>query len=193
MTAVLAEKEYKGKDFEIINGQVYMMSPARFDHAAIAGNIFFLFKKYLWGKKCVPIPDGVKVEVKNKAGNKNSVVPDFMVVCDRDKIKNNKIVGAPDLVVEVISTSTRKKDRTVKKDAYEEMGVKEYWLVEIGAKNIDRYLLIDGKFELENSYAILDQYDIDERDEEGTEMPPSTIKVSLYDDLYIDLEDVFYY
>lgn len=193
MTEDLAEKDYKGKDFEVINGQIYMMSPARFDHAVVAGRIYRRFVNYLDGKKCVPIPDGVKVEVKNKAGNKNSVVPDFMVVCDRDKIRNNRIVGAPDLVVEVISASTRKKDKTVKKDAYEEMGVKEYWLVEIGAKNIDRYLLIDGKFELENSYAILDQYDIDERDEEGKEMPPSTIKVSLYDDLYIDLEDVFNY
>ena len=51
MQANLAKKDYKGKSFEIIDGQVYMMSPVRFTHAIVAGNIYRIFSNYLKGKK----------------------------------------------------------------------------------------------------------------------------------------------
>ena len=191
MQANLAKKDYKGKSFEIIDGQVYMMSPVRFTHAIVAGNIYRIFSNYLKGKKCIAIPDGVKVEVTNiDNGNKNSLVPDCMIVCDRSKIKNDLIAGAPDLVVEVLSKSTMKIDRTIKKDAYENIGVKEYWIVSSSDKSIERYLLIDGKYELENVYYLDEDYE-NFADDEGTVLPITKIKVSLYDDLYVDLEDVF--
>lgn len=191
MQANLADKDYKGKSFEIIDGQVYMMSPVRFTHAIVAGNIYRIFSNYLKGKKCIAIPDGVKVEVTNiDNGNKNSLVPDCMIVCDRSKIKNDLIAGAPDLVVEVLSKSTMKIDRTIKKDAYENIGVKEYWIVSSSDKSIERYLLIDGKYELENVYYLDEDYE-NFADDEGTVLPITKIKVSLYDDLYVDLEDVF--
>ena len=191
MQTNLAKKDYKGKSFEIIDGQVYMMSPVRFTHAIVAGNIYRIFSNYLKGKKCIAIPDGVKVEVTNiDNGNKNSLVPDCMIVCDRSKIKNDLIAGAPDLVVEVLSKSTMKIDRTIKKDAYENIGVKEYWIVSSSDKSIERYLLIDGKYELENVYYLDEDYE-NFADDEGTVLPITKIKVSLYDDLYVDLEDVF--
>ena len=191
MQANLADKDYKGKSFEIIDGQVYMMSPVRFTHAIVAGNIYRIFSNYLKGKKCIAIPDGVKVEVTNiDNGNKNSLVPDCMIVCDRSKIKNDLIAGAPDLVVEVLSKSTMKIDRTIKKDAYENIGVKEYWIVSASDKFIERYLLVDGKYDLENVYYLDEDYE-NFADDEGTVLSITKIKVSLYDDLYVDLEDVF--
>ena len=191
MQANLAKKDYKGKSFEIIDGQVYMMSPVRFTHAIVAGNIYRIFSNYLKGKKCIAIPDGVKVEVTNiDNGNKNSLVPDCMIVCDRSKIKNDLIAGAPDLVVEVLSKSTMKIDRTIKKDAYENIGVKEYWIVSASDKFIERYLLVDGKYDLEDVYYLDEDYE-NFADDEGTVLPITKIKVSLYDDLYVDLEDVF--
>lgn len=191
MQANLADKDYKGKSFEIIDGQVYMMSPVRFTHAIVAGNIYRIFSNYLKGKKCIAIPDGVKVEVTNiDNGNKNSLVPDCMIVCDRSKIKNDLIAGAPDLAVEVLSKSTMKIDRTIKKDAYENIGVKEYWIVSASDKFIERYLLVDGKYDLENVYYLDEDYE-NFADDEGTVLPITKIKVSLYDDLYVDLEDVF--
>lgn len=191
MQANLADKDYKGKSFEIIDGQVYMMSPVRFTHAIVAGNIYRIFSNYLKGKKCIAIPDGVKVEVTNiDNGNKNSLVPDCMIVCDRSKIKNDLIAGAPDLAVEVLSKSTMKIDRTIKKDAYENIGVKEYWIVSASDKFIERYLLVDGKYDLEDVYYLDEDYE-NFADDEGTVLPITKIKVSLYDDLYVDLEDVF--
>lgn len=191
MQTNLAKKDYKGKSFEIIDGQVYMMSPVRFTHAIVAGNIYRIFSNYLKGKKCIAIPDGVKVEVTNiDNGNKNSLVPDCMIVCDRSKIKNDLIAGAPDLAVEVLSKSTMKIDRTIKKDAYENIGVKEYWIVSASDKFIERYLLVDGKYDLEDVYYLDEDYE-NFADDEGTVLPITKIKVSLYDDLYVDLEDVF--
>ena len=191
MQTNLVEKDYKGKSFEIIDGQVYMMSPVRFTHAIVAGNIYRIFSNYLKGKKCIAIPDGVKVEAANiDTGNKNSLVPDCMIVCDRSKIKNDLIAGAPDLAVEVLSKSTMKIDRTIKKDAYENIGVKEYWIVSASDKFIERYLLVDGKYDLENVYYLDEDYE-NFADDEGTVLPITKIKVSLYDDLYVDLEDVF--
>lgn len=199
MTPELAAKEYPNKPFEIIEGKVYFMSPARFEHAIVAGNIFLIFGNFLKGKKCTPIPDGVKVIMKNpKTGKNNSMVPDFMVVCDRSKIRGGNVHGAPDLVAEVFSRSTWMKDRTVKKDAYEAMGVKELWLVSAEAKSIERYLLTDGKYVLENVYGAT----LPEGEEEDTELdddgnlmppPPTKLKVSLYDDLIVDADEVFAY
>lgn len=64
-----------------------------------------------------------------------------MVVCNKDIIKKDGVHGVPDLIVEVISPSTAKKDKGYKKDLYETCGVKEYWLVDTDNRSIEVYLL----------------------------------------------------
>ena len=96
---------------ELIDGKVVMMSPATPWHNFIAGNIFNIFKNYLIGKKCVPFHDGTSVRLTDE----DIFVPDFMVVCDRSKIKSKWIHGAPDLVVEILSPSTAKNDKGYKR------------------------------------------------------------------------------
>ena len=71
-------------------------------------------------------------------------VPDFMVVCDREKIKADGVHSAPDLVLEVLSPSTAKNDKGYKKSVYESSGVPEYWIVSPKEKSIEVYLLQDG-------------------------------------------------
>ena len=57
--------------------------------------------------------------------------PDFMVVCDTEKMKDGRhVIGAPDWVVEVLSPSTRKRDMQIKRDKYLSSGVREYWMVD---------------------------------------------------------------
>ena len=82
---------------ELINGEVVLMAPALPPHVRISGNIFGSFLNYLKDKKCAPIADGVTVFLSDT----EHYVPDFMVVCDPDKIKRDGVHGAPDLVVEV--------------------------------------------------------------------------------------------
>ncbi len=65
--------------------------------------------------------------------------PDVLIVCDKDKIKNNHVYGAPDFVLEVISPSTKKRDYTIKVDKYMKAGVKEYWIIDPYQKKLVRY------------------------------------------------------
>ena len=135
---------------ELIGGKVVMMSPAATNHNLISGNIFHIFKTYLKGKKCIPFGDNEKVFLTST----DHYVPDFMVVCDRDKIKPDGVHGAPDLVVEVLSPSTAKYDRVHKKDVYEQSGVPEYWLVSPGDRSIEVYRLDGGKYVPHNVYTL---------------------------------------
>jgi Uma2 family endonuclease len=76
------------------------------------------------------------------------VQPDVFVVCDPLKITEKNVQGAPDLIVEVISPATARKDRWEKKDLYERFGVLEYILVDAGGEYVERYLLEDsGRFD----------------------------------------------
>ena len=84
---------------ELIGGKIVAMSPAASNHNRIAGNIFGIFWSYLRGKPCVPYGDGELVYLTAE----DTFIPDFMIVCDRNKIKHDGIHGAPDLVVEILS------------------------------------------------------------------------------------------
>ena len=110
-----------------------------------------------------------------------------MVVCDPDKVKYNGVYGAPDLVVEVLSPSTAKRDRGYKKQVYEQCGVQEYWLVNVAEKSVEQYLLAEGRLELAEVYTLPPDY----LTEEEKEPYITEFKCSLYDDLLIKLEDVF--
>lgn len=172
---------------ELIGGKFIAMSPATPRHNFIAGNIFNLFKNYLKGKPCVPFHDGTEVRL----GKQDRFIPDFMVVCDRDKIKSQYIQGNPDLVVEVLSPSTAKNDRWYKKNAYEANGVPEYWLVDPAGKSIEVYLLADGQYRLENIYYFYTEEEIAEMDEEEKAALVTSFHCHLYDDLDISLADIF--
>ena len=173
---------------ELIDGKITAMSPVAPNHSLTAGNIYTIFKNHLKKRKCTPIFDGVMVYLTED----DRFIPDVMVVCDRDKIKADGVYGAPDLVVEVRSPSTAKRDRGHKKDAYERHGVREYWLVSPGDCSIEVYLLQDGRFHLDNVYSVYHDYDLFDMTEEERAAVVTEFRCSLYDDLVIRLEDVFY-
>ena len=173
---------------EIINGQPVLMSPRpTTNHNRVSGNIYFQFKKHLKGRPCEPFDDGMEVYLDEK----NRFIPDMMVVCDPEKIHQNGVYGAPDLVVEVLSPSTMKRDKGDKKTAYEQAGVKEYWIVSTEEKSIEQYLLIDGRFVLHEVYAVYPDYLLEKMTDEEKAEIITEFKCSLYDDLLIKLEDVF--
>lgn len=172
---------------ELLNGKVVLMSPRPLvNHNLAMGNIFNAFSNYLRGKKCLPFSDGTDVYLTEK----DRVIPDVMIICNRDIIKRNGIYGVPDLIVEVLSHGTEKKDRGYKKDLYERCGVREYWLVDTENRSVEVYLLKDEKFVLDEVYQIFPDYVImtdEERAGYKNEVP-----VSLYNDFSIPLKDIFY-
>ncbi|MDE6887357.1 MAG: Uma2 family endonuclease [Eubacterium sp.] len=173
---------------EKLNGQIILMSPRpSVNHNQLVGNIYHIFRSYLKGKTCKAFTDGVDVFLTDK----DNVIPDAMIVCNKDIIKPDGIHGAPDLVVEVLSPSTAKNDRGYKKDLYEAAGVKEYWIVDPTMRSIEAYLLSDKrKYVLDGFYGLFpDNPSITEleRQESKKEIP-----VSLYSDFRIPLEEIFY-
>ena len=185
MSGNLAYQEERRE--ELIGGNVVMMSPASAEHVYTAGSIYNIFKNYLKGKNCIPFSDGLLVHLTDE----NKFVPDMMVVCDRSKIKSDGVHGAPDLVVEVLSPSTAKDDRTRKKEVYEACGVPEYWLVSPADKSIEVYLLESGKYILHDVYTVRPDWVLKQMTDEERAAIVTEFKCHLYDDLIIRLDDIF--
>ena len=114
--------------YELIGGQVFMMAPPTVKHQDTVTEIAHQFKTYFAGKSCKTLvsPVGVCLD------ENTAVQPDVLVVCDRSKIGEKTINGAPDLVVEVSSPSTKVHDLNRKRLLYKEAGVREYWVVDDG-------------------------------------------------------------
>lgn len=174
---------------ELIDGKLIAMSPRpSVPHNYICGNIFWIFKTYLHGKRCTPFADGTDLYLSEK----EQYIPDGMIVCDPDKIQTDGVHGAPDLVVEVLSPSTAKYDRGHKKDVYEAHGVREYWIVNPADLIVEQYFLENGRFVLNETYAIFPDYLLEKMKPEERAAVMTEFKCSLYDDLTIRLEDIFY-
>ncbi len=178
----------KYEKYELIDGNVYMMSSPSIKHIQIAGNIYSSFRKYLRGKRCKTF------EAPNvKLGENDQFIPDVVIVCRPEIIDEVRINGAPDLVVEILSPSTSKNDRTKKFQKYAEYGVKEYWIVDPKNKLVEVYHLVEGKFVLDEVYHPYTELELEcltDTEKAETESQ-KMIKVSLYDDFIIDVADVF--
>ncbi|MBO6210772.1 MAG: Uma2 family endonuclease [Schwartzia sp.] len=172
---------------EKINGQEVLMSPRPATrHSRAAGRIYGIFFQFLRKKRCEAF-----FEHEVHLDDENVFVPDVLIICDKNKIKANWIDGAPDLVVEVLSPSTTINDRGIKKDVYERSGVKEYWIVDPSAKSIEVHYLKDGRLVLDHVYMIFPPEEWERMTEEQRAAARLSVKVSLYDDLLVDVREVF--
>lgn len=173
---------------EMLNGNAIAMSPSpTWNHMAVAGNIYGIFRNYLRGKNCIPIQDGFDLHLTEK----DVFVPNMMVVCDRSKIKRNGVYGTPNLVVEILSPSTAKNDRGYKKGVYEACGVSEYWIVDPTQRFIEVYLLQGGRYVLDNIYTLYSAEELEEMTDEEKTVVVTEFTCHLYDDLTIRLDDIF--
>jgi len=174
---------------EVINGVEIMMSPTAFsNHNHVKANVLFVFKQYLKGNICIPFGDGEKLALDYlKEGD--YVIPDFFVLCDRSKQKKDGVHGAPVLVVEVLSPGTAKYDRGDKKEIYQKICVKEYWIIEPDKKSIEVYILHDGVYRLDDIYRIPEE-DEPEKDKKAA---ITSFYIKSFPDMRVNLEDIFEY
>ena len=129
--------------WEVIDGGAYCMTPApSLQHQKISGNFYSAFREFLKNKPCRPFyaPTDVVLD------EANIVQPDVLVVCDPKKMEGLNILGAPDLVVEILSPSTRLKDKRDKKALYERFGVREYLIVYPEEEMVELFYLHDGLY-----------------------------------------------
>jgi len=140
---------------ELIKGKIFRMSPAPSgNHQIISGNIFAKLHVFLDDKPCkvFSAPFDVRLVRNEKSDKKvkNVVQPDVCVICDLSKMADTRsCLGAPDIIVEVLSPGNNKKELEIKYNLYEEFGVKEYWVVYPSEQSILRYILNEeGKFKV---------------------------------------------
>ena len=124
---------------ELIDGVIYDMAAPTDKHQVISGEIFAKFRDYIRKNKGKCITVMAPLDVQLDCDEKTMVQPDVVIVCDRDKFKEGRVFGAPDLVVEVLSESTRKKDIVIKGAKYSNAGVREFWLVDPKKKRVHVY------------------------------------------------------
>ena len=126
---------------ELIDGAFYDMASPSSIHQLISGKIFKCFDDYIEQNRGDCIALYAPLDVQLDCDDKTMVQPDVMIVCDREKLKEHAVYGAPDLVIEVLSKSTRKKDCCKKLEKYVEAGVREYWMVDPDKKKVVVYTM----------------------------------------------------
>jgi len=142
---------------EIIRGQIFKMSPApKSYHQQISSRLFLPLGNFFVNKNCelFHAPFDVVLPVKNQKKNTSTTVvqPDLCIICDLDKIDEAGCTGAPDLIIEILSDSTSKKDLNDKYSIYEECGVKEYWIVMPKQQLVEIFSLQNGKYQRIKTY-----------------------------------------
>jgi Uma2 family endonuclease len=80
------------------------------------------------------------------------VQPDLCIICDENKLDDRGCVGAPDLIIEIVSPGNSKRELKTKFDLYEENNVLEYWVVHPTEKSIQQFVLIKNKFQLVHTF-----------------------------------------
>lgn len=138
---------------ELIKGYIFKMSPAPAEfHQRISQKVNYALYNYFYSKPCEVYTAPFDVRLVRRTvtdGEITTVVqPDICVICDLQKIDKKGCLGAPDIVVEILSPGNNKVELQNKYDAYEEAGVKEYWLLQPQGKLFFKYLLDEnGKFQ----------------------------------------------
>jgi Uma2 family endonuclease len=138
---------------ELIKGKIFKVGPTPNPvHQQLLGDIFTLLKTFLPRKPCKVFFAPFDVRLTDKSMDDKDIItvlqPDICVVFDRTKVDKRGCIGAPDLVVEVLSPGNSAKELRNKYEVYEEAGVKEYWVVSPQNQNFLIYTLHDGKFQL---------------------------------------------
>jgi Uma2 family endonuclease len=168
---------------ELFNGFVKMMTPAPSRiHQRISANLVRVWGNCLFNKKCevYHAPSDVRLPKNNKNKTNKAICtvvqPDLYVVCDLSKLDNQGCLGAPDLIIEIVSPKNSKRDIKDKFEIYQEHGVREYWIVNPNDENVNVFILDEkGKYQFVGMYAGDDK-----------------IPVNIFNgDLAIDLMEVF--
>lgn len=148
---------------EVINGEIISMSPSPTPkHQRIQRELMINFSNGLKEKTCEVLssPIDVCLFAEKEESNDNIinwVQPDLLVICDKNKISDKNIVGAPDLVIEILSPATARNDRVVKFNSYQKAGVREYGIVDPIHESVEVYVLDHGLFKQNGVYFKGDQ------------------------------------
>lgn len=141
------QKVEKDRKIEFINGKVVNFDPVCLRDSNVIDSLLFLLFKHVNSHQ-LGFLGHYKLMIQL---TRNDYEPD---ICFFDKSQSNKFTDdqwlfpTPDFVVEVLSPSTEKTDRTIKFDDYEAHGVKEYWIIDPEKEFVEQYILTDDNYDL---------------------------------------------
>jgi Uma2 family endonuclease len=137
---------------ELIRGKIFKKAAAapRRIHQKVSTEILIRIGIFLKGHACqvYAAPFDVRFPKKSKEDSKihDVVQPDICVVCDPEKLDDLGCIGAPDLIVEILSPGNSKTELRHKYTLYESFGVREYWIIHPEHQNLIIYTLQEGKY-----------------------------------------------
>ncbi len=137
---------------ELIKGKIFKMSPApKRIHQRISIVIASKLFHFLEGKNCqvYDAPFDVRLPLKSKKNEDifTVVQPDICIICDPAKLDDAGCIGAPDLLIEILSKGNNKKELQNKYEVYEESGVKEYWIIYPEQQSLLIYTLVNNHYQ----------------------------------------------
>jgi Uma2 family endonuclease len=166
---------------ELIDGIIYDMSPAPSRvHQEIIFELTLIIGNYIKqnNKPCkvytAPFDVVLVEEGQDEKQAINVVQPDISIICDKKKLTERGCVGAPEMIIEVVSQNNPAHDYIRKLNLYTQFGVKEYWIVNPYEQNIFVYV-----YRPETGYSYPKVYTFNDK-----------IKVSLFEDLMIDFAQI---
>jgi Uma2 family endonuclease len=135
-----------GKRHELIDGEHYVTPSPNMKHQAVCGNLHGLIWSYL---RRIPMGKVYPAPLDVVFSHFDVVEPDLLYVSDarREVLTAKNVQGAPDLVVEVGSPSTRRRDEKLKHQLYERFDVTEYWVVDPEIDVVRVYRRVEGKYQ----------------------------------------------
>ena len=134
-----------GERAELIDGNIYYMSPPSRKHQDIAGELFGTIRDYIKSNYGSCKPYIAPFAVFLNEDDKNYVEPDISVICDSKKLNDKGCIGAPDWIIEIVSPSSKRMDYFTKLFKYRTAGVREYWIVDSDKNRVMVYT-----FEMDN-------------------------------------------
>ncbi len=134
--------ECEGKHYELLDGDLIMTPSPSWKHQQVAGKLEMRLRLFVEQHRLGRVADAPLDVVMGE----DVVQPDILFISRRrsEVIREQEVRGAPDLVVEVLSPSTGKRDRTYKKTLYARLGVREYWLVDPAGEAVE-VLVAEGE------------------------------------------------
>ncbi len=140
--------EEPGCRFEILDGILVKEPSPGVQHQRVSRRLQRLLEDYLW--KADPRGEVLNAPLDTTFGDITVVQPDLLYVSGEQQsmVKETRIDGPPALVVEIISPTSRRKDRVQKMQIYQNAGVQHYWLVDPGEKTLECFSLRDGLYAL---------------------------------------------
>ncbi len=136
---------------ELFKGRLMKMAAPNTKHQKISMHLSNVFYNFLKNKPCSVFHAPFDVRLPIKSGKKDNeistvVQPDLCVVCDLSKIDEKGCLGAPDIIIEILSPGNSKRELQHKFELYEEAGVLEYWIVAPAEEFITIWYLEQGKY-----------------------------------------------